>query len=275
VYLKIWIIKKEMPNYECVRCHKIFKQKSNYDSHVKRKNPCKVVEKNIIQFKCEFCGKFFTKKSSLNRHINNTCKFKRDNDKKIEQQIQEMKEEIEKLKKELQVMNNTNVIGNNNNNNTQINNTTINIVAYGKEDIDSILSNEDFKRIINKGMSSVPELIKRVHFDKKIPENHNIYISNLRDSYVFTYDGNTWRLNNRDEALHRLYDAKSEILNAKFEELKDTELSNRIVEKYERCADYIKEDEENHTKDVREEIKKILYENKDMVIRTRKQADSS
>ena len=121
-------------------------------------------------------------------------------------------------------------------------------------------------------MSSVPELVRRVHLDKKIPENHNIYISNTRDSYVFTYDGNTWRLNNRDEALHRLYDVKSEILNAKFEELKDTELNIRIVEKYERCADYIKKDEENNTKDVREDLKKILYENKDMVIKTRKQA---
>jgi ABC-type antimicrobial peptide transport system permease subunit len=209
---------------------------------------------------------------------------RKDNDKKYMEQ--QMKEEIEKLREEnkqlviqsqnLNKNNVTNINSNNSNNSNNINiNTTINIVAHGKEDIDSILTNEDFKRIINRGMNSVPELIRRIHFDEKVPENHNVYISNLRDSYVLMYDGNTWRLKNRDEALQRLYDDKSGILEIKFEELIQT-LSRTVIEKFQRCLDYLSNEEATkHIQEIKEEIKKILYENKDMIIRTRKQASGT
>lgn len=29
-----------MPNYECPKCHKVFKKKSNIQDHLRRKNPC-------------------------------------------------------------------------------------------------------------------------------------------------------------------------------------------------------------------------------------------
>lgn len=265
-----------MPEYECDRCHKMFNKKSNYNKHMKRKNPC-----SLPQFKCEFCSKNFTYKGNLSRHINNVCREKRERDKniemeqqinrieqKVEEQMKEMKEEIKNLEtqnKQLQVINSGNVV-----NNVNINNT-IKIVAYGKEDVDSILSNEDFKKILNRGMGSVPELVKRIHFDRNIPVNHNIYISNLRDSYVFTYDGDTWRLNNREETLKNLYGHSSNILINKFEELKDKDLGRKIVEKYERCLDYVEDEEDNHTKEVREELKKLLYENRGIVEQTKKQ----
>jgi hypothetical protein len=33
-----------MPKYECARCHKIFKQKQDYERHKNRKVPCEEVE---------------------------------------------------------------------------------------------------------------------------------------------------------------------------------------------------------------------------------------
>ena len=50
----------------------------------------------------------------------------------------------------------------------------------------------------------IPNLIKRIHFDPKKPENHNIYISNIKNKYVMIYDGIKWNLHNRDETIEGL-----------------------------------------------------------------------
>ena len=173
-----------MPDYICSRGQKVFFQKCNYQHHLNRKFPCKIVGEKF-QFKCEFCDKIYVRKYCLNRHLK-SCDNKRMKD--MEERIKkEMKEEIEKLKdKQLQI------IQNNSNNNNNITNN-VNIVAYGKEDIERLLTDRDFRSIMRRGMRSVPELVRRIHFDEKTPENHNVYISNLRGKYVLMHDGKKWR----------------------------------------------------------------------------------
>ena len=95
-------------------------------------------------------------------------------------------------------------IKNNNINNTIDQSQTFNVqlVAYGKEDYDK-LSDKEYQIIINKGFKSVQELVKTLHFNKNYPENHNIYISNLRDNYVMVYDGKQWEVKNRKETIEK------------------------------------------------------------------------
>jgi hypothetical protein len=47
----------------------------------------------------------------------------------------------------------------------------------------------NYKRILNKGFKSIQEYVNCIHFNSKKPENHNVYISNLRDNYILVYDG--------------------------------------------------------------------------------------
>ena len=254
-----------MPDYICSRCQKAFSQKCNYQHHMNRKFPCKI--RGDVKFKCEFCDKIYTTKSNLNRHVN-MCSDKRMID--MEERIKkEMKEEIEKLKeenKQLQIIQN----------NTQNNNITqnINIVAYGKEDI--TLTNKDFKSIMRRGMLSVPDLIRKIHFNEQIPENHNVYISNLRNQYVLMYDGNKWRLIDRKEALQQIYGDHYELLETKFEELTEMKsLDRTTIEKWQNFLNYVNStdeyDQSNKYVDmVKEDIKKILYENRDIVEKTKK-----
>jgi len=118
-----------------------------------------------------------------------------------------MSKEITKLKdtntskntqKADKIQNNTNC-NNNNNNKIQNIHNDIKIIAYGKEDLSHILD-KDYKTILNKGFKSVPALMESIHFNLNKPENHNIYISNMRDNHVLIYDGNEWQLRERDNA---------------------------------------------------------------------------
>ena len=218
-----------MPNYKCDRCLKEFEQKSNYMYHINKKFPCKEITPNCSKITpdcsekesnimCKYCGKDFTRQFNLIRHIDKNCRVKKENDNKMEElmtrliKIEESdkknKEEIAKLKEEndkyKKMINNTqnNVVGTQNIQNNTIN---VRINAYGNEDSSKITIN-DYKRILGRGMNSVPVFVEKLHFDKNTPENHNVYISNLRDEYVLMFDGKIWRLKDRDDALQQLYE---------------------------------------------------------------------
>jgi uncharacterized C2H2 Zn-finger protein len=51
--------------YTCKLCHKKYTDKSNFNKHMNRKNPC-VKEEN----KCTICNKIFFSQQTLNRHLN-------------------------------------------------------------------------------------------------------------------------------------------------------------------------------------------------------------
>jgi membrane-bound ClpP family serine protease len=91
---------------------------------------------------------------------------------------------------------NNKTINNNvqNNNNCNNNNINIRLVAHGKEDLSSFTETE-WRQIITKFYRSFEtSLIDAVHFDKNIPENHNIYISNIKSKFIMIYDGTNWIL---------------------------------------------------------------------------------
>ena len=92
------------------------------------------------------------------------------------------------------------------------------------------------------------------------------------------YDGNQWKLENRGDALQRLYDDKSGILETKFEELIET-LNRSAIEKFQRFLDATNDNGDGsddtirtnqHVQSIKKELKKILYENRNITSQTRK-----
>lgn len=114
---------------------------------------------------------------------------------------------------------------------------------------------------------SVPALVEKVHFDKNKPENQNIYMSNMRNDFVLVYDGNDWKLVNKDEVLDELYDDKVCILENKFQELID-KLPERIIDKFKKFLD--KADNDSTKENIKTDLKLLLYNNRKMVESTRK-----
>ena len=291
-----------MPNYKCGQCMKEFSQKCHYEKHINKKFPCNKNPQKPSKFPqfsstiiksesiCNYCGKEFSRKDNLTRHINEYCKVKKENDKKmdalmerlikieennkrLEESDKKNAEKIAKLEEEnsnyKKIINNTQNIGTLNNIGMQ--NITFKINAYGTENSSKITVN-DYKRILGRGMNSVPAFVEKLHFDKNVPENHNVYISNLRDEYVLMYDGKIWRLKNRDDALQQLYEDKSDILETKFEELLGR-LDEPTIKMFNRFLK-IKDDDEEKIKVIKKELKKTLYDNRKIVVATRKKEDN-
>ena len=93
----------------------------------------------------------------------------------------------------------------------------INILAYKNTDI-SHLTDRDYLKCLKHSNFCIPHLIEKIHFNPKKPENHNIYISNLKNNYAMIYDGNKWTLKDREDEINKLIDDKEMIIEQKLEE---------------------------------------------------------
>ena len=300
-----------MVEYKCDKCNKIFDKKSNYVTHINKKNPCISIPKNtgcvpdkLINIKnetvgqqndkqCNYCRKIFSQVSSLNRHLNGRCSIKTNdiNEKEniyqnllkkineLENKNQAQQNQIDELKKEnnkiINKINNENCTTNTNNGtinnidkqqNNITNNVHINLVAHGKEDL-SFITNDQMKKLLNKGFRSVENFVELVHFDKNRPENHNIYISNIKDTYIMKYDGIDWKLMARDSVLQDLYEDKSDYLVEKFEELQ-CKLDESTLKRFGNFLS--RKDEDKIIEQTKKEIKLILYNNRKIPEETRR-----
>ncbi len=219
-------------------------------------------------FKCIYCDKMFTKKYNLNKHFNR-CKNKKideeDTEKEMLKQMLEIKDlelkkqnqELEDAKRKIKELSKSsnNVVYN------TVNNITL--IAYNRQPDLSHLTNNDYVKIMNRGFNSVPQLIKAIHFNPKKPQNQNIFIPNIKSKYVMVWNGIKWDLINRKDVIDDMYDDSSNILIEKMEELKHADLKPTVLKKFERFIDK-KEDDEVKNK-IKEDIKLLLYNNKEIV----------
>ena len=284
-----------MVEYKCTRCNKIFNRKSSYDRHLSRKYPCKINIPHNTEPKsdctkkkheCKYCNKEYTRLSSLHRHLKGRCdamkeveneinqKYK-DLIKKLKKKNKKLKKEITKLKVDTVTKMNSQTINidkqqnniNNISNVKNINNgVAIMINTHGKENFGHLTENI-IKQLLLKGFKSVENLIKLVHFDENVPENHNIYISNMKDTYLIKYDGDDWNLEHKNRAIDDMYEQKSNYLIEKFEEYSD-ELDKKTIKTFGR---FLKRSDDNEVMaKIKKEIKLILYNNRNLPLKTRK-----
>ena len=283
---------QNIPNYtETIPNYTKAVDKSNKQQNSEKINTS-VQSEQENNIKCAYCNKKFTQKSSLTRHLDKRCKVKnkQDNDKeellqklikdmgelkeelkKNNEENKELKEEVKKLKvgknkksNNIGTQNNINQqINNNNQQNIQINNN-VKILSFGKEDI-SHITDDLYKAILKKGMGSVPTLIEHIHFNKNKPENHNVYISNIRSNYAMIYDELNWKLKDQNEVVETLFD-NINILEEKYDELlKD--LSEPTIKLLREIFDDKNEPSINN--EIKKRIKLLIYNKKGIPEKTK------
>ena len=276
--------------YDCECCKFSTKLKSNYLRHLKtkkhfnkinshpkvtKKSPfshpkvtifSEVINENLI---CKYCNKQFKYKQGMYRHIKYSCKKNNDEgmkelarlmneikeqNKSKDNQIEQMQKQIDKLTNKLQIQ--TLNLQNNTLNNIQ-NNFHIKLLNHNETDY-SHLSDKDYIFCMKENNFCVKKLIEKVHFNDEKPENKNIYISNIKSSYVMLYKDNKWQIVNRKEQIDDLYEYNEILLEEWYENYKDK--NSEMIKSFERYLKY-KEDDEAINK-IKQDILLMLYNNR-------------
>tara|TARA_B100000902_G_scaffold383779_1_gene423076 strand:+ start:2638 stop:3615 length:978 start_codon:yes stop_codon:yes gene_type:complete len=270
----------------------------NHMNHCKNHN-ISTNDHNISQqstnIKCKYCDKTYSRIDSLNRHLK-TCKEKQKDDEakesmnelvnllnkqnnelkeqlekqnmKFEKELDKREKELDKRDKELdkrdkQIDELIKKAGINNSTITNNIQNNIKLLSYKDTDVSS-LTDKDILKCLNHSNMCVPHLIKMIHFDPKKPENHNIYISNLKNGYVMAYDGDKWETRNRDEVITDIIDDKQGLIEERIENwIEHGKKYPAIMKKFER---YLEKKENNSVIDkIKEEIKLMLFNNRNLI----------
>ena len=221
-----------------------------------------ILPQNSTVFSCDICNKSLSRKDSLKRHAlicknkikNSSIEIIKKENEDIKNKNLELTNKFDQLlklfkihPKTLQKINKQLI--NNNTNNGSINNGTINninIVKFGSEDISSILSQSEVLKMLNRKMSSIEESIKLIHFNEKRPQLKNIYITNLKDQYAYTFDGSKFIAGLKHDILDELVDNHIENIEMSIEEYKD-KLTSKTREVLDKFIDKLNDDDEEFT----------------------------
>ena len=234
---------------------------------------------------CEYCKKIYSTNSHMNRHLKICKERKKDEEckndmlelinklneqqnelryefkKELEKKNNEFKKQLDRKDKQIdELIKKAGIQNSNITNNIQQN---IKILAYKNTDL-SHLTDNDYLKCLRHSNFCVPNLIETIHFNPKKPENHNVYISNIKNKYALVYDGNKWKLNNQNETINDLFDKNHDILEQKLEEwIENGKEYPEIMKKFNRYLE--KKDKDEVVNKIKEEIKLILFNNRTMI----------
>ena len=188
----------------------------------------------------------------------------------IKKELSEYKKEMENLKnllqKSLKIHPKTlNKINNQLNNNGTINNITI--IQLGQENLSEILNTRQKKNILNRQAMSLNDLVDLVHVSGKYKEFQNVYITNLQSTFAYKFDekANKFIAVNKNELLNDLVDSRMYDIEKFYEEI-CPDLEPHRAEQIKRFIDRMGDDEDELKGIKKEEIKLILYNNKDKIM---------
>lgn len=134
----------------------------------------------------------------------------------------------------------------------------------------SFLTDDDYKRCIERGYYySIPDIVKTLHFNPLHPENHNIYIPNIRNDNVMIYNEyNDWIQIDKCEILTILIQDNDNLLQSWVKQHHD-DLTDRQKRKFKLYNDQlINKGRFIHERS--EDLTKVLYDNKHISIYTQK-----
>jgi len=286
----------EKKEFKCNICNKFYKNykslwKHNYVYHkvpvvidvvCEKIDVVKNVVENVVKNNiCKNCNKSLADRISRWKH-EKICMQKNleeeNNEMKKEllviknekdREILELRKEIEKMKdmfqKQLKIHPKTlQKINNQLNNSGTINNITI--VQLGKENLSELLTKQEKLGILNRQAMGINDIVELAHTSGKYKKCMNVYITNLQNTIGYMYDEkqNNFIAVNKNELLNDLLDSRMYDIEKFYEEFKEKIDSNK-TDKHKKYIDRMN-DEDDYLKGLKkEEIKLILYNNKEAI----------
>jgi len=252
--------------FACSVCEYTSVKKSDITRHIKKKQSCGPGIKEIIEiptkFECEYCKKPLATFYGLLRHKKLYCKQKEKIiEAKIKEQEKKIKEQEKKIKELEKINDKPTTVNITNNINKVIYN---NINNYNNTSLDK-LTDKVYDKIIkdaDEPYQIIPRLIKYIHCNPDIPENHNIRISNRNkhNKYLEVYRNNHWEIEDRKAEISNLINDK--------ENLSDwiDEKGDKYPEALEKVNDYLEQKyDEEIANLIKEEVELLLYNNRHLI----------
>jgi hypothetical protein len=266
---------------QCNKCKKIFINNSDLIRHNERKYPCKTnTENNDEKINTENNNDFLesiVKKMEImmDKKMEIMMDKKSESNDKTMLNLQEtnikLQQEILNLNNKIKILEENNKLIEKPKASTNIkivnnNNITINVIEFGKENLDFLEKKTCINKILYTGYKSLENYVTLVHFNKDKPEYHNMYISSKKNkNEIMINNGEKWIVANTNTIIDDLFSKGTTFMKDNLEKFKDELTENKIKGIQRFLNDY---DDDNKTiKDVTKDLILVIYNNRDIAIK--------
>jgi hypothetical protein len=248
--------------YICNKCKKAFTLKTGLTRHVNKKFPCKNADNNVDLNENNINNNnlnlpiVYNNENNLANNDNNTLNDILNTLKKLSENMEILKENNNELKNKILEIKPSNI--------KLINNITINITEFGKEDLNFIDNETCKKKLMYTGFDSIQNYVMLVHFNKDKPEYQNIYISNKKNkNEIMVNNGNKWIIAKTNDIIEKIFFKSISFFKGNLEKLQDNLIENK-TKGIKRLINNYDEDENKIIKELSKDIVLIIYNNRDI-----------
>ena len=255
--------------YQCTVCNIIFNNRQSLWRHKKKCNKLDDVETlEDIQFD-------FKLKEDL-EEIKKELQKSQNEKKQISTKLEKLKKrfmvEIDKalVKKDKQMYQLINKLGTKINDNSKHLYLSVKLNSFKNTDY-SHITDHDYLECIRKGNLGIPYLIEKIHFNPEKPENHNIFINNIKSDYITIYNQGKWEHALQYETINMMVQDKANLVEDRIEQWFDTghkytgKKYKEILDKFPRFLNRLT-DSKYVGKKVEQETKLLMFNKKDIVL---------
>jgi hypothetical protein len=254
--------------FKCKKCRQEFYNNYSLQRHIATSLSCRDKDKasKIAYIKCEHCLREFSRIDSLKEHIKlNRCPVLKITNNTTTTRVTNGNSTVGNNNNSINGDNNIN--GNYNNSINGDNNTvnspiTINVLLPTNGGYDH--KSKDVIKYIDKGGNLLLNMIESINLNPNKPENHNILYTNMRSAYGMAYLENGWTT----QKIALLIDALILGKSADLTNIDNT--ADYLNAKYKKKIKYTVEDlkKPESIKSLISHIKPILYDNREMIMKT-------
>ena len=176
------------------------------------------IKKTDTIYTCKYCRKKFKYHSSRYNHEKKYCKKKREIEEKKEKEKdkkaikeelkKELLEEMKEDKKKIE-----NVFAETKESETQM----VKLKNFSESDR-SHLTDKDYLTAIQKGNMGIAYIIRKLYFNEKKPENHNICMTNIKNNFIRVFEEDSWQLKLASETINFLVEDNANAIEDKIAE---------------------------------------------------------